>query len=281
MNKKIGIIGVGKIGSWFAEFFALRQKSVFVYDIDIKKVKNIIDRYDNIFPCDNIEELYRFSETIIVSVTPKNTRKVLLKLGILSRKYIHEKTIVDTASYKENIIDVYSSFPAQVNVASIHPLFGAGANKEFPQKYKIAIVPVPGRLNDAVVIREYFSSFGFRTKIIDAVTHDRIIAKTIGLPYFLGLFTLSVLNEEKNESIEFLEGTSFKILRKLSLLILNDTPEFIEYVLEWPGMNEVKKKIEEFMMMEKSELVKIFELVKKQTPKKVILENYKEIYNNM
>ncbi len=281
MNEKIGIIGVGKIGGWFAEFFALRENNIFVYDTNKERVKSVVNRHANIVPCYDIEELYKMSGKILVSVTPKNTREVLLKLGALSKKYSKIKTLVDTTSYKGNIINVYNSFPAHTTVASIHPLFGPGANKDLPHKYKIAIVPVPGKLNDAAVIKEYFASYGFRTKIIDAATHDRIVAKTIGLPYLLGLLTLMVLENEKIDSIEFLEGTSFKILRKLSLLILNDTPEFIEYVLEWPQIDEIVKKIKEFTVMKKSELVKKFELVKKQTPKDAILENYKEIYNSI
>ena len=218
----IGIVGGGKMGQMFKRILQEKHR-VFIYS----------ERTMQDFT--SLQELYENAEMIIMALPHEPLKKRIVDIARISTVLREEKTIFDISTFKREIISLYTRFPGYVKVASVHPMFGAGA-KSFSGKTFI-LVPVPGREKDARDIFSFLSDLGGHVKILDAQVHDRIMGMVIGVPYFLGL---SYLNFATEMELAQFGGTSYRFMKTYALAVLNDTTEFIDEVLK-SSQNEIEE----------------------------------------
>lgn len=176
---------------------------------------------------------------IVVARSLEETPRVLEKLAELSEKS-EGKVIFDISTFKRDVMETYKRFPEGVKVCSVHPMFGAGGAKSFEGGMRFIVVPVEGREEDVNPVIKIFKEFNAEVFTADAKIHDDMMKAVIGLPYFIGISFLSFVSEF--EGIENFGGTSFEYLTTYAKALLNDSPEFINEILELS-----KDKIEEFL----------------------------------
>ncbi|MFW5953411.1 MAG: prephenate dehydrogenase/arogenate dehydrogenase family protein [Candidatus Natronoplasma sp.] len=258
-REKVGIIGYGKMGHLLAKQFAED------HDINIYSEEKLNTRFNKYR---TIESLYIDSKYIVIAVPSKEIESLLKKLSNIDVE--ETKTIFDISTFKSDFIDIYKMFPDNVKTASAHPMFGEGI--ESIEDEKVVIIPVNGREDDSDHVEEFFRQLGANTVKIDADEHDEMMKITIGIPYFLGMSYLNMVS--KTDDIDMFGGTSFEYLTTYGKAVLNDSPEFIEEVID-----HSRDKIEEFLEEAKSGEVDIERLKEKYEDE--IDESYTDFYRVM
>lgn len=241
---RIAIIGYGKMGRLFAREFS-RKHEVGIYS------EHAQEGGFRLFG--SMEELFKWADVIVVAKSLTETPQVLETLAKLSEKS-QGKVIFDISTFKRDVMEIYGKFPGSVRVCSVHPMFGAGA-KSFEGR-RFIVVPVDGREEDAKPVVALLRQFKAEVFVADAETHDEMMKAVIGIPYFIGISFLSFISNV--EGVENFGGTSFEYLTAYAKAVLNDSPEFIEEVLELS-----KDRIEEFLEFAEREKFDIEALRKK------------------
>jgi len=272
--RNIGIIGgAGKMGSWLAKH--LKEKhEIEIYDINIDNMRKTAEQL-NINYATTINELISKNNIIIVAVNLNNVPKVLSELLLLP---IHDKIIFDIASFKKDIIPIYSKYPKTASVCTIHPLFGPGARslKNAP----IVIIPIPDREDEIIAVEQLFREFDSKIIIIDWETHDKIMGLTLGVPYITGL-AIATLIKDNEDLIKTLSGTSFKILYTyMNSMLTEDSSLISEIITNDSSKNAITSYIntlEELSKLNNETLTTLITNLKNQL--KVDINAYKKIYD--
>ena len=225
---RVGVIGAGKIGLTLAK--VMLRKGIEVKAVDVSEDALIKAASLGIPKATALEEVVVWGDHVMVSVTPKEVPKVLAEVReLVVEEGLEGKVIYDTSTFKEGIIPEYVTFPRDVMVASIHPMFGAGMRD--PSKHVVAVVPVPGREGDALPVEELFRSLGFKVVRVCVEEHDDAIATYVGLSYAIATALAATLAREGVDKVNVLGGTTFKLLLTHCAAVMGDDPEFIEYVV--------------------------------------------------
>ncbi len=231
---RVGIVGVGRIGTWFARLLLGRGFEVGVYDVSERALRKAVRlgaaRYGS------LENLALHSDHVMVATPPAATIEVLGRLRELADQGTLEGTVIyDTLTFKLDVMEAYSGFPDTVRVSSIHPLFGPGASG--PDGHVVAIVPVPGREADSRPVEGFYRSLGFKTVRVDPSRHDRIVSLTIGLSYVVGVALASLVEEAGGlEEVEALAGSTFRLLSMHYRSVLLDSPSLLSEILSRRGV---------------------------------------------
>lgn len=222
---KLGLIGVGGMGGWIAEAALASGIEVHGYDVDEARLKDIT----RLKPEPSIDRLLANVDTLIVAVPPLKAPKVLEEVRSITIETGWRGGVGDITTFKKHVIPVLERFPKDVDVVSLHPLFGPLASRL--DAHKVLIVPVPGR----GVPQRWVSlveALGLRWEVVDWATHDRVMGLVIGLPYAIGHALARAAGEDLDPAYK-LSGTTFKALYLL-LSTLSDSEEMVEYILSDP-----------------------------------------------
>lgn len=256
-RENVGIIGYGKMGKLLAEQINER------YDIGIYSKGDFKTKFD-IF--DSVESLYDFSDYLIITVPTKEIPSILDKISRIDLK--EDKVIFDISTFKKDFIEEYKRLPKHLKVASAHPMFGEGV--ETLKDENVIVVPVDGREREAEDVKSFFKEFGAGVSRMKVDEHDEMMKVLIGIPYFFGISYLKLISDF--EDIEKYGCTSFEFLSTYGKAVLNDSPEFIQEV-----MNHSKDVIEVILKDRVVDEDKIKKLQKKYDDE--IGESYSKIYD--
>tara|TARA_B100000029_G_scaffold516569_1_gene631293 strand:+ start:69198 stop:70346 length:1149 start_codon:yes stop_codon:yes gene_type:complete len=259
-KKTVGIIGAsGNMGKWFTEYFSENGYSVGLYSRKLKKKKNPKSK---IFK--SIRDCVIHSDIIVISVPIETTNEIIDEVVKYSN---NTKLVIEISSMKKQIVSNMKKLSNKLQLMSIHPLFGPGANIFKPQKF--ILVPIKSSQSE----KKLFSSLFPNSKLVvcSATQHDKSMAYVISLVYFLNLsFVLSL---EKIPNLKDISGTSFTIQYLLASGIFHDSPEVISSlqisneqfsdVLEdfMTNINSIERIISEH---DSDEFIKIIKKAKKQ-----------------
>lgn len=224
---RVGIVGgYGKMGQWFCR--NLSACDVAIYGRNSTKTRQCAQKL-GVRPMEDIESLLEYAEMIMVSVPLGETASMLEKI----RDFVPAgKKICDIASLKSKAVQILSTYPQHIAVASVHPLFGPGS-PGFNGK-KVIIVPVESREKESDFFRTFFKEQGASVMVSDAAIHDRMMALTLSLPHFFGYLFSSMIFHHPSESIHQFEGTSFKYLFTFSKAVLREDPLFYFELMQNP-----------------------------------------------
>ena len=168
-KKELGIIGVGKIGSALLKRFicsnTLDPSKIIIYDVDIDKLNTISKQY-NVSKAENITELVKNSNYVLIAVIPQVIDKVLSEIKeVLSEQQILISIAagVSLSHIKSNIsksiglIRVMTNSPALIGEAAT----AIACNKDVNE-------------NDLKFAKKLFTSVGIVVELdeihLDAVT---------------------------------------------------------------------------------------------------------------
>ena len=164
---------------------------------------------------------------------------------LASRPYAKARLVFDIATFKEGVIGEYQSYPKEVMVASVHPLFGPGARD--PRKHSVVVVPVPGRREGSRLASQLFRAAGFNVVVASVEEHDEAVAYTIGLSYVIASSLAGAL-KDKWDSLHGLSGTTFRLLRILMGSIAGDPEDFIAHILSNPRVQRAAAELAETIL---------------------------------
>jgi prephenate dehydrogenase len=215
---RIAIIGgAGKMGRWFTRYFASQGHKIVISGVKLDKLKAFA-REANVAFADNNAKAVKDADIAIISVPIPATAKLIREVAPNLRK---GTVIAEIASLKFGIIEaLVEASRLGVIPLSLHPLFGPGAQKL--KENKIVVVPV---LNSAAEIKLAKRLFQEAEIVVaDADEHDRIMALTISLPYFMNIAFASTLGEEDISKLKKFGGTTFAFQLTLTESVMNEDP---------------------------------------------------------
>ncbi|MFO7992168.1 MAG: prephenate dehydrogenase/arogenate dehydrogenase family protein [Thermoplasmata archaeon] len=205
------------MGKLFAELFSKRYE-VGIYSRGTFQTEFVV--------FDSIESLYHFSSYLVITTPAEEIKDIVKKISKIDDG--EKKVIFDICTFKEGFIDEYRSLPQNHSIASAHPMFGEGI--ETMKGRNVIVVPVKGREQEAHHVEKFFEGFGAKVSRMNVDEHDELMKVLIGVPYFFGISYLNLISDL--EGLERYGGTSFEFLSTYGKSVLNDSPEFIEEVID-------------------------------------------------
>lgn len=232
MKKKITIIGAGgRMGKWFAKYFADSGLDVTGYDSENKvKVRGITVSESLVGSI--------LSADYVMLCTP--TRRTPEVIRLIAKEMKRGAYLIEISSQKSKTVSALSKIPAKISPICIHPMFGPGTKKMKGQN--VISIPVKDAKKELGVVKDLFKGANFVT--IDAAEHDKKIAVILGLTHLVNLVFANIISKDEKMSLtEKMSGTTFKVQRVLAEGILAESPEMIETIISNP---EIRRVAEEF-----------------------------------
>ena len=281
MVTSVMIIGAGKMGMWFCNYFS-KKKYYHVSLYDKRKINLDLKKSYKISICKSLDECVRKADIVIVCVPIRITIAVINKCIPIMKEGAY---IVEISSLKMGIFDFLLKIPNHLIPLSIHPMFGPGA-KELHDT-KILVIPVRNKKRERTLVKSIFHE----PKIIvikDPKYHDSIIAIILGMVYYVNLLIAITLSNENITLLKKFSGTTFylqsllfeSILTDNSSLIsslLVDNKELTKYLKKY---NEESNKLFNLITKNNVKLEKTIKSIKKSyTNKRNIISSYKKMYS--
>jgi len=200
---KIAVLGAaGRMGKWFVQYFVDKGHTLTVSGINQEKLRTLAKDYGVQIAKNNLEAV-KDAELTIVSVPIGKTAEVLREIV---PKLKRGSIVSEIASVKAGIIDVLrESSKFGVQPLSLHPLFGPMQKV----KKKFALVPVLNAESELAVAKRFFPDA--EIVVVDAEKHDRAMAITLSLQYFVNMAFASTVKDEDFKTLEKLSGTTFTL----------------------------------------------------------------------
>ena len=282
MVKSVAIVGVGKMGLWFCNYFSKKNNfNVSLYDK--RKINLDLKKYPyNITICKSLETCVRKADIVIVCVPIRITIAVINKCIPVMKK---GACIVEITSLKTDIFDSLLKIPGHLVPLSIHPMFGPGAKRLGDTK--ILIIPVRNKRKEQRLVKSLFNEAKIMV-IKDPKHHDSFMAVILGMVYYVNLLLGVTLSNENITLLKKFSGTTFylqallfeSILTDNSSLIsslLADNKELLKYLIKF---NEESAKLFSIITKNKVKLEKRINRIKRNyTNKRNIASSYEKMYS--
>lgn len=215
---KVAIVGAGAMGRWFAEFAKKNLGEVIVADIKPAAANKIASELG--ITAKPVEEAVREAKIVLVCVPISKTPKVVKSVAERARK---GALVADVASVKSDVVETMRDLKANVELVSIHPLFGPGAHEIRGKDF--VVVPVrPGK--HYAELKGLLNKLGAHVTEMDAEKHDRVMAVIQCMTHFVLLVYLHSLKSLKGfRFARKLRTPMFARLMELAKSVLAGNPE--------------------------------------------------------
>ncbi len=229
----IAIVGAaGNMGRWFTNYFIRKGYSVRVYDKRRKDAEALAKEVGAEYT-PTLKRCIQNSDVIFLSIPIEATPQTLGKIG---RSVESSALLVEISSLKSPVISALRRLPKQITPLSLHPLFGPGlSDLKFG---RIIVVKVNDLDREAELAKHLFPEASFVE--CDVEEHDRMIAYSLTLPYFMNLaFGLSLSDVDVAKLRQF-AGTTLTVQLDLLEAIIQSSRNLIStLVVKNPYSREV------------------------------------------
>ncbi len=281
MVTSVAIVGVGKMGLWFCNYFSKKNNfNISLYDK--RKINLDLKKYPyNITVCKSLETCVKEADIVIVCVPIRITIAVVNKCIPIMKKGAR---IVEITSLKTDLFDSLLKIPDHLVPLSIHPMFGPGAKQLHDTK--ILIIPVRNKRKEQRLVKSLFNEA--KTIVIKSPKyHDALMAVILGMVYYVNLLLGVTLSNENITFLKKFSGPTFNLQALLfesvltdnsSLIssLLADNKELLKYLKKF---NEESTKLFSMLTKNKVELEKRINKIKKNyTNKRNIASSYEKMY---
>ncbi|HKZ61665.1 MAG TPA: prephenate dehydrogenase/arogenate dehydrogenase family protein [Nitrososphaera sp.] len=216
---QFAIIGAaGKMGSWFAGYFARKGFTVSAFD-----VKPFAVAGSNRAP--SLRECVRDADFVLVCVPMQKTTELIRKCAKEMKK---GSRLAEISSVKSATFPVLKKVRKDLQVLCVHPMFGPGADGT--KNLKMLLVPVRDKADEQAAAEQAFSGMSI-SAIADARTHDKSIAAVLGLTYFVNIAFAGVISKEDLQALKQVGGTTFGFQSMLAESVMTDEPELAAALL--------------------------------------------------
>jgi prephenate dehydrogenase len=221
--QEVAIVGAaGKMGSWFASYFAKHGLRVSAYDIN----KGSLNVSNSIRIADSITDCVKEADLVLVSVPVRMTPRII---GECIRNMRAGATIAEISSVKHRTFQALKKAPTTVKPLCIHPMFGPGASERM--RLKMLLVPVRNGDEEVKIMHEIFDNAMVKV-LPDTKTHDRSIATVLGLTYFVNIVFAKVMASENVSVLKQVSGTTFELQSLIVESILTNEPDLIVTLIQ-------------------------------------------------
>ena len=221
MKADFFIIGLGQMGGSLALAFKKKKIARKVYGLDVEyrlEFGRLLDAY-----VADLEEGIKKSDVIVLATPLMTIKKFIRKIGpIMEEKQI----LIDTGSTKREIIKEMKKF-SDLSMFGGHPMVGTvkqGTKAWNPELFSgkpFFLCRAGDKVNQESLekVRKIIEALGAVPIEVSAAAHDRYVALTSQLPYFisLALFSLFLKKARRNKEIEDFIATGFLGATRLSL----------------------------------------------------------------
>lgn len=215
---KVVIIGAGAMGKWLANFAKQNLGEVTVADINPARAKEVASELGA--SAKPVKEAAAQAEILLVSVPISKTSETVRSLAEVAPK---GALLADIASVKSEVVEVMRRVKTDIELVSVHPLFGPGAASVAGKD--IVVVPVkPGKRYSE--LKKRLVELGARVTEMDAEQHDRLMAIIQCMTHFVLLAYLTAIKSMKG--LKFARGLRtpmFASLMNLAKAVLAGNPE--------------------------------------------------------
>ncbi len=175
-KKKVGVIGLGRFGSYWAQF--LKD------EFDVKVWSRTRSRevptgcewveWDDLFDCD----------AIFLCCAISAVEKVAIQLA---QKITPKTVVLDTCSVKVYPLEqLCRILPPEIQVIGTHPMFGPDSGKNGTDGLPIVVSPTRQDQEHLQFWQEAFKRLGLKVSTLTPQEHDKEAAWTQGLAHFVG-----------------------------------------------------------------------------------------------
>jgi prephenate dehydrogenase len=221
---EIAIVGAaGKMGSWFASYFARRGFQVSVYDINRQPLRPS----GNVRVAGSLDSCVRDADIVLVSVPVRMTPKVIKECAKSMMKA--GAVISEISSVKHRTFRALRQAPSSLRPLCIHPMFGPGASERM--RPKVLLVPVRNEEAELKIVQEIFENAAVKV-LPDAKVHDKSVATVLGLTYFANIVFAKVVSEGNVSMLKQVSGTTFGLQSLLAESILTNEPDLVAALIQ-------------------------------------------------
>lgn len=221
---RIGIIGLGSFGKTILKLLP-KTVQVVGYDIAPENVPKGVVR-------GSIEEV-SLCEVVILAVPIGSYDQIL---QMLSKSLLPTTVLVDVCSVKtvaENLKKQY--LPEHASYLSVHPLFGS-RSIEVPRSKKTMVVTYCGDERAQRILNKAIHTLRIEPVEATADNHDRMMAYTHALTFFLGEALRDFLPEEPTFA-----PPSYALLTQLRDFVADSSPQLTVTIEDNPYFDETIK----------------------------------------
>jgi prephenate dehydrogenase len=216
---KVAIIGAGAMGKWFASFAKRNLGEVTVADIDIAKARKVA-REVGVKAAETCEDAVAQVDAVIIAVPIAKTPQVVKSMARVMRA---GSLLMDVASAKGDVVDAMNKLDVELELVSLHPLFGPGATT-LKGKDFVAIPVKPGKRY--AQFKNRLTKLGARITEMEAEEHDKVMAISQCLTHFVLLSYLAALKSMKEIKLaEKLRTPMFNALLESAKAALAGSPD--------------------------------------------------------
>ena len=262
--KQTTLIGIGLIGSSIARALKKNKlsKKIHIYS----KTKKTINRAKKLnlgnFYTNNLEESVKNSDLIVIC-SPVSTYKTIVEK--IYKHIMPGAILTDVGSVKSNVVNIFSKIKNdKFNIIPTHPIAGtekSGPDSGFAELFhKRWCVITPMGMNDNKSLnklKSLWNTFGSKIQIMDAKSHDKILAITSHMPHLISYSivasSLNANSKEKSQIIKFSAG-GFRDFTRIAAsdakmwhdIFLNNKKNLLKITREFEkSLNLIKKNIKQ------------------------------------
>lgn len=216
---KLGIIGAGAMGSWFARFARQNGWDVSITDINVAKARQVAKEVGVEAAGSNEEAVVDADIAVVavpIAVTPEVVREVAkhVRAGSL---------LMDVASAKADVVEEMRKLDVKFELVSLHPLFGPGA-RSVKNRIFVSVPIRPGKVYRG--FKQRMGELGAEVVEMKADDHDRLMAITQCMTHFVLMAYLSALRSMKRaKQAEKLQTPISSSLFELAKAFLATSPD--------------------------------------------------------
>jgi prephenate dehydrogenase len=217
--QQVAIVGAaGKMGTWFAGYFAQRGLDVSAYDINQRKMVRTSSKVkvqQSLFECVHNADL------VLVCVPVQKTPEVIKEC---TKNMKDGAIIAEISSVKNKTFAALKKIPNNLRPLCIHPMFGPGASKKV--EARILLVPVRNEKIEVTMVKQIFENANV-VVLPNAKQHDKSIAMVLGLTYFANIVFASVMSSRNNSMLKQVSGTTYGLQSLIAESILTEEPDLV------------------------------------------------------
>ena len=229
--QQVAIVGAaGKMGTWFARYFAQRGLDVSAYDINQKKILKTSSKVkvqESLFDCVHDADL------VLVCVPVQKTPQAVKEC---TKNMKDGAIIAEISSVKNKTFAALKKIPNNLRPLCIHPMFGPGASKKV--EARMLLVPVRNEKIEVKIAKKIFEKANVIV-LPNAKQHDKSIAIVLGLTYFANIVFARLMSSGNISMLKQVSGTTFGLQSLIAESILTEEPDLVIALI---GENVYAKK---------------------------------------
>jgi chorismate mutase/prephenate dehydrogenase len=212
-GRKALLIGGGKMGRWFADFFDSQG-----FDVTIADPDTAADGFKQV---DDWRKMPDDFDVTVIAAPIGATVEILGEMASIGRKGL----IFDIGSLKSPLVDgLHKLAAAGAKVTSLHPMFGPDTELLSGRHVLFLDAGVPEATKEA---RQLFAPTMAQQIEMKLENHDRLIAYVLGLSHALNIAFFAALSEsgERLPDLAELSSTTFDAQLEVAARVADENPQ--------------------------------------------------------